>query len=191
MDRWEIAGPLLVICTVGGLTLIGVLVLVDEARKKQTGASADPEDGPSALVPGDHEPRVLRRVVVRVYRALQQQDAVAAFQSDASELADYGYRPISQSWAQGQWGAGAWIGALLLCIVLIGLLVFAYMLIVKPDGTLTVTYQLAEASAPQQPEPPAPASVRERLAQLDDLHTSGVISDEEYAAIRAKIIDAL
>jgi hypothetical protein len=33
---------------------------------------------------------------------------------------------------------------ILLCIVLIGLLVFVYMLIVKPAGTLTVTYQLAQ-----------------------------------------------
>lgn len=30
--------------------------------------------------------------------------------------------------------------ALLLCLLLIGILVFIYMLVVKPDGTLTVTY---------------------------------------------------
>jgi hypothetical protein len=107
-----------------------------------------------------------------------------------------GYRAAGQSWAQGQWGCGAWLFALLLCIVLVGFLVFIYMLIVKPDGTLTVTYELAEASTPQRsephaPEPPAPASIRERLAQLDDLHASGVISHEEYAAKRAKLIDAL
>jgi hypothetical protein len=34
--------------------------------------------------------------------------------------------------------------ALLLCLVLIGLIVFLYMLIVRPGGHLTVTYQLHE-----------------------------------------------
>lgn len=32
--------------------------------------------------------------------------------------------------------------ALLLCVIVIGILVFIYMLIVKPAGTLTVTYEL-------------------------------------------------
>jgi len=89
----------------------------------------------SALDPYDTE-----TTIIRVYRGRQQADAVAAFQADAAELAQYGYTPTSQSWAQGQWGCGAWLVALALCILLIGLLVFIYMLIVKPEGTLTVTY---------------------------------------------------
>jgi hypothetical protein len=153
--------------------------------------SADPLYRPPA--PADPAPQGGRPppILVRIYRARQQSDAVTQFQNDVAFLAKWGYRPISQSWAQGQWGAGTFLVALLLAVVLIGLLIFAYMLIVKPDGTLTVTYELADAAAPRRPEPPASASVRERLAYLDDLHTSGVISDEEYAAKRAKILDAL
>jgi len=114
-------------------------------------------------------------IAVRVYRAHQQADAVADFQSDAALLAEKGYHPVSQSWAEGQWGCGAWLVALILCVVVIGILVFIYMLIVKPDGTLTVTYELADAAPPRPPEPPASASVRERLGQLDDLRTAGVL----------------
>ncbi len=135
--------------------------------------------------------------VIRMYRGSQQANAVAAFQRESEELARLGYSPVSQSWAQGQWGCGAWLVALVLCVALIGLLIFVYMLIVKPQGTLTVTYTLSPAAAP----PPLPttdgtldirwATVRERLAQLDDLRTSGVVTEEEYAAKRAKIIDQL
>ena len=44
----------------------------------------------------------------------------------------------------------AFLGALLLCFLLIGIVIFLYMLLVKPAGTLTVTYQLRESAvAPQ------------------------------------------
>ena len=80
--------------------------------------------------------------IVRVYKGGQQRDANRAFARDAEDLAPLGYVVTSQSWAQGQWGCGAWLFALLLCVLLIGILVFLYMLIVKPAGTLTVTYTL-------------------------------------------------
>ena len=66
-------------------------------------------------------------------------------------MAAKGYFPVSQSWAPGQWGAGAFITALLLCLIVIGILVFIYMLVVKPDGTLTVTYErrAAEKTCPR------------------------------------------
>lgn len=42
--------------------------------------------------------------------------------------------------------------ALILCVLLIGILALIYMLIVKPAGTLTVTYELrAESLATQMP----------------------------------------
>jgi uncharacterized membrane protein len=137
--------------------------------------------------------------LIRTYRGAQQGDTTASFQADAAELAKYGYSPTTQSWAQGQWGAGAWIVALLLCIVVIGLLVFVYMLIVKPDGTLTVTFTrnatgaapVATAPTPSSAPAFAQGSVRERLAQLDELHGAGVVTDEEYAAKRAKILEDL
>jgi hypothetical protein len=41
----------------------------------------------------------------------------------------------------GVMGCGAFLVALLLPIVLVGLLTIIYMLLVKPEGTLTVTYE--------------------------------------------------
>ena len=79
-------------------------------------------------------------VIVRTYRGSQAR-ATALFQADSIKMADLGYFPTSQSWAPGQWGCGAFLVALLLCLVVIGLLIFVYMLIVKPEGTLTVIYE--------------------------------------------------
>ncbi len=80
--------------------------------------------------------------IVRSYRGRQQADALRAFQRDATDLAEQGYVPTSQSWAPGQWGCGAFLVAVLLFVVLVGIFVFIYMLIVKPEGTLTVTYAM-------------------------------------------------
>ena len=85
------------------------------------------------------------QTIVRTYKAKSQQAAAAVFQADAATLAEQGYFPTSQSWAQGSWGCGAFLLALVLFLVLIGLLVFIYMLLVKPAGTLTVTYTLRAA----------------------------------------------
>ncbi len=86
-------------------------------------------------------------VIVRAYKGRSQQDAVSRFQSDATRLAAEGYYPTSQSWAQGSWGCGSFLIALLLCVVLVGIVVFIYMLLVKPEGTLSVTYEYRAPSA--------------------------------------------
>jgi hypothetical protein len=85
-------------------------------------------------------------VLVRVYRGRTQEEAVRAFQVDATNLSALGYKPVGQQWMQGSWGVGAFIIALLLCLVIVGLFAFLYLLIVKPAGTLTVTYELREAA---------------------------------------------
>jgi ribosomal protein L40E len=59
-------------------------------------------------------------------------------------MAARGYFPVSQMWAPGQWSTSAFIIALLLCVTVIGILVFIYMVLVKPAGTLTVTYERRE-----------------------------------------------
>ena len=78
-------------------------------------------------------PRISR---AQTMDALSSQANVAGYKAakDAARLANDGYYPTSQSWAQGQWGCGAWLVAVLLFFVLIGILVFIYMVIVKPDG---------------------------------------------------------
>jgi hypothetical protein len=86
------------------------------------------------------------KIIIRTYYGRNQADAMAAYQADSVEMVAQGYFPTSQSWAPGAYGCGSFLGALLLCFVLIGLLVFIYMLIVKPEGTLTVTYELRAVS---------------------------------------------
>jgi hypothetical protein len=97
-------------------------------------------------------------VLVRTYRGSQAQTA-RSFGKDAADLANEGYFPTSQTWAPGSYGCGAFLVALLLCIFLIGILIFIYMLLVKPPGTLSATYQLSpEAVRLRQAPPPPPAS---------------------------------
>jgi hypothetical protein len=47
-------------------------------------------------------------------------------------------------------------------------------------------YQEAAPSAPAAPAPPDPIA---QLKDLADLHTSGVLTDEEFAAEKAKILN--
>jgi predicted nucleic acid-binding Zn-ribbon protein len=81
-----------------------------------------------------------RQVVVKTYKGSQER-ASELFQADAAKMAADGYFPTSQSWAPGSYGCGSFIVALLLCVVFIGIIIFIYMLLVKPAGTLSVTYE--------------------------------------------------
>jgi hypothetical protein len=83
------------------------------------------------------------QTIVRTYKG-NQNVATLAFQKDAAVLAAQGYRPTTQTWAAGSYGCAMFLGALVLCLVLIGFIVFIYMLIVPPPGTLTVTYELRQ-----------------------------------------------
>lgn len=85
------------------------------------------------------------KILVKTYQGNQQQ-ALVAFQVDASKMAARGYFPTAQTWTTGSYGAGAFLLAILLCFILVGFLVFIYMLIVKPDGALSVTYELRSVS---------------------------------------------
>jgi hypothetical protein len=79
-------------------------------------------------------------VIVKSYSG-SQSIATALFQADVTKMAAEGYVPVAQSWSPGSYGCGAFLGALVLCLLLIGIVIFIYMLIVPPDGTLTVTYE--------------------------------------------------
>ena len=97
-------------------------------------------------------------ILVRTYRGSESR-AMEAYRRDSADLARNGYHPTSQVWAPGTWGCGAFLFAFLLCLILVGLIALIYMLIVKPDGVLTVTYQLQPMSTPQMAL--APASIGE------------------------------
>lgn len=78
---------------------------------------------------------------MRTYRGRQQSEAIASYAKDAEVLAQRGYAPAGQSWGDGQWDGGFFPIALILCLFGIGLILLAYMAIIRPDGTLCVTYQ--------------------------------------------------
>ena len=99
------------------------------------------------------------QVVVVTYRAKNAAAASELFRRDSAIAALHRYRPTSQNWAQGQWGCGAFLVAVLLFLVLIGILVFIYMLLVKPEGTLSVTYTREPQAAQREAQVEArPAS---------------------------------
>jgi hypothetical protein len=82
-----------------------------------------------------------QQVIVKTYKG-SQAEATMRFEGDSTKMAAHGYFPRSQSWAPGQWATGAFIIAVLLIFLFgLGLLILGYMLIVKPDGTLTVTFE--------------------------------------------------
>jgi hypothetical protein len=100
---------------------------------------------------------------------------------------------------------GAFIVAVILMVALIGRFVFIKMLLVKPDGTLAVTYARTGVAGPRtSPEAnatlsapsmggsgtPVPAPL-DRLRRIDDARQAGLISDEEYAAARTRILAEL
>lgn len=83
--------------------------------------------------------RIGEQIIVQTYTG-SQAEATMRFQADAARMAAQGYFPVFQSWAPGQWRSGAFIAALLLCFLIVGIPALIYMLIVAPDGVLTVTY---------------------------------------------------
>lgn len=81
-----------------------------------------------------------QQTIIKTYTG-DKEWAMAAFQEDVPKMEAKGYRPISQTWAPGSYGCGAFLIALILSFLVVGILVFIYMIIVKPPGTFTVTYE--------------------------------------------------
>jgi hypothetical protein len=122
-------------------------------------------------------PEHLGAVVVRTYPGRSQEDAVEAFQADMPALVGRGYRVVSQSWDAGRRGAA---GAVTLGVLS------------PKQGTLSVTYELAEvAPASAASAATARGGSLGRLQELDNLRAAGAITDEEYAAKRAEIIEEI
>lgn len=90
-----------------------------------------------------------KQVIVKKYKGSRKK-ATAAFQADAEKMAKKGYSPTTQDWSQGSWSCGQFIFALILSVVFVGIFIFIYMLLVKPAGTLVVTYELRPASKPAE-----------------------------------------
>jgi len=78
-------------------------------------------------------------VTTRSYRGSLAK-ATAAYQCDADAMARQSWFATGQTYQPGSWSGRQFLLALLLCLLLVGILIFIYMLIVKPDGVLVVTY---------------------------------------------------
>jgi len=98
-----------------------------------------------------------KKNIVKTYQG-RQEVAQKAYLKDADKMAKKGYFPVDDRWEEGKWGTGQFVLALLLCLIVIGIIIFIYMLLVKPPGKLTVTYEhrsaeeiasLAEKTCPQ------------------------------------------
>jgi ribosomal protein L40E len=90
-----------------------------------------------------------QKVIVKTYKG-NESSSTAAFKADSVKMSALGYYPTSQNYSPGSYGCGAFILALFLCIIVIGIIVFIYLLVVKPEGVLSVTYELREVSKEQK-----------------------------------------
>ncbi len=90
-----------------------------------------------------------KKNIIEEYRGSEAQSR-KLYLKDAEKKAKKGYFPTSENYSPGKYGIGSFILALVLILVVIGILIFMYMLIVKPAGTLTVTYELREKEDEKQ-----------------------------------------
>ena len=79
------------------------------------------------------------QIIAKTYIG-REAEATINFQADAALMAAQGYSPVFQSWAPGQWQSRSFITVLLLCLLIVGIPALVYLLVVTPDGALTVTY---------------------------------------------------
>jgi ribosomal protein L37AE/L43A len=79
-------------------------------------------------------------VLVKIYKG-SEAEATQEFQADVEVMAGKGYFPTSQSYAAGSYGCATFVLALLLCVAVVGILILIYMMIVKPEGVLSVIYE--------------------------------------------------
>ena len=104
------------------------------------------------------EPSPSLPIVVRTYVGRTLEDATEDFQADAAEMSAAGYSVASQSWDQPNHArtlsvfaflfvaaavfmASMWSLVLGVILMILGLLMTALALVLRWDGTLSVTYQ--------------------------------------------------
>lgn len=81
-----------------------------------------------------------KEIFTKSYRGTQA-IAFKRYREDVSKMAEMEFYPVSQVWAEGSYGCLPFLVALVLCFFVVGIFVFLYLLIVKPAGQLTVTYE--------------------------------------------------
>ena len=148
--------------------------------------------------------------IVRTYRSPTHDEAAAAMTTESSALAERGYRLVSQSWAAPEKRLLTGIAGLALVLtaipffgLVLGNLFVAVLILAigialladhggSPPGSLTATFERRpELAATTRAGDTGARTTRERLAELDGLHRDAVVSDEEYAARRAAILESI
>lgn len=137
-------------------------------------------------------------VQVQTYKAKNQSAAAAQFALESSKMAAQGYHPTNQSWAAPSYArliitplVLIFVGLLLVGFYgLIGGLVLGiiYVLLVRPVGSLMVTYERRAETAPAPVAAPLPRDHMGDLDRLGDLRDRGLITPEDYAAKKAEIL---
>jgi hypothetical protein len=124
-------------------------------RQASWGSGVGPPPGQTgSVVQADRLPPVL----TRTYHGKPDEVALLR-QADADALASRGYYPTSQNYVEGRWSGGAWVLAVLACLLLVGILVLFYMIAAKPAGDLTVIYERKVATPSPASQPLAPVRV--------------------------------
>ena len=118
-----------------------------------------------------------REIIVRSYSG---RNAAALFETEAVVFAEFGYFPVTQS------GTSSTAGPSTAGILVGGLLAFGGK---KSTSTLTVTFR--RESSPQRPPSSERSSLRDRLAQLEEAKDAGLLSEDEYASRRVRILDEM
>lgn len=94
-------------------------------------------------------------LLVKTYKG-KEPDARRAFAADAEAMAAQGYTPKWQNYTPGKHGCGTFVLALILCVAVVGIVIFIYLILVPPPGELTVTYEYSPPLMPHQREKTCP-----------------------------------
>lgn len=84
------------------------------------------------------------KITVVRYHVNYQREAACAYQLEAQEMAQCGYRPAGQCWLPGSYDWSLFLVALFMSMFGVGLLVLIYMIATRPRGVLIVSYELCQ-----------------------------------------------
>jgi len=120
-----------------GLSNASVTEYIDSAFKIKKGTYKE-EKG--VTFKSNNPPLNREQIIIERYKGSVAKTNME-YEKRSKKLLAEGYIIKYQTYQQGSWGCGAFLVALLLCFIIVGFLAFIYMLIVKPEGELTVTYE--------------------------------------------------
>lgn len=171
------AGTLLGLAAVVTLAVLAVLLARGTvSRARGTTGMVDTAGLPDAPLEGA---TIIRRYGGS-YRA-----ATRTFEADAALHAEMQWAATSVGYVPGQWRLADFVAAFLLVPVVVGWVILAYLVAVKPPGELVVTYEYRPAPGRR------PAGPGERLRRLAELRDIGIVSEGEYEAKRADLVAQL